>query len=163
MADVETREAPAVEDLGQALNALLLTYLGRAREALADVPGGPRGFQVLQLAQEQACTNQAGMAAALRLDRTVMTYLVDDLEKAGLIERQPDPADRRARRVVITAAGTKILRSAQVAIRDVERETVGALDDAEAAQLRTLLTKAAHGLDHDTNACDAAAASQPPC
>ncbi|RYJ01731.1 MAG: MarR family transcriptional regulator [Actinomycetales bacterium] len=163
MADVETRDTPAVEDLGQALNALLLTYLGRAREALADVPGGPRGFQVLQLSQEQACTNQAGMAAALRLDRTVMTYLVDDLEKAGLIERQPDPADRRARRVVITAAGAKALRSAQVAIRDVERETVGALDDAEAAQLRALLTKAAHGLDHDTSACDAAASSQPTC
>lgn len=163
MADVETHEAPVVEDLGQALNALLLTYLGRAREALADVPGGPRGFQVLQLSQEQACTNQAGMAAALRLDRTVMTYLVDDLEKAGLIERQPDPADRRARRVVITKAGRAALVSAQVAIRAVERETVGALDDTEAAQLRALLSKAAQGIDHDAGACEAAAAAQSPC
>ncbi|WP_156464667.1 MarR family winged helix-turn-helix transcriptional regulator [Aeromicrobium sp. Root495] len=162
MADVTARETPVVDDLGQALNALLLTYLGRAREAVADVPGGPRGFQVLQLSQEQACTNQAGMAAALRLDRTVMTYLVDDLEKAGLIERQPDPADRRARRVVITESGRAALASARVAIREVERETISALDDAEAAQLRALLTKAAQGIDHDTSACEAAG-SPPTC
>ena len=34
-----------------------------------------------------------------------MTYLLDDLEQAGLIERRPEPADRRARRVVATDAG----------------------------------------------------------
>ena len=31
-----------------------------------------------------------------------MTYLLDDLEAAGLVERRPDPTDRRARRVAPT-------------------------------------------------------------
>jgi DNA-binding MarR family transcriptional regulator len=38
-----------------------------------------------------------------------MTYLLDDLEAAKLVERQPDPADRRSRRVVATAHGREVL------------------------------------------------------
>jgi DNA-binding MarR family transcriptional regulator len=34
-----------------------------------------------------------------------MTYLLDSLAEAGLVERRPDPADRRARRIVATARG----------------------------------------------------------
>ena len=158
MADVETRgTAPVVEDLGRTLGALLRAYLARAQQAVAGVPGGPRGFQVLQLSADQACTNQAGMAAALGLDRTVMTYLLDDLERAGLIERQPDPADRRARRVVLTGEGASTYEAATRAIVQVERETLAGLDDAEAAVLRDLLARAAHGLGHDASACDAIA------
>jgi len=38
-----------------------------------------------------------------------MTYLLDDLEAARLIERRPDPTDRRARRLVATQLGTALL------------------------------------------------------
>jgi DNA-binding MarR family transcriptional regulator len=37
-----------------------------------------------------------------------MTYLLDDLEAASLIERRPDPADRRARRIVATQKGNEL-------------------------------------------------------
>ncbi|MGW1544775.1 MarR family transcriptional regulator [Streptomyces sp. NPDC002309] len=39
------------------------------------------------------------------VDRTVMTYLLDDLERAGPVERRPDPSDRRSRHVVATEHG----------------------------------------------------------
>ena len=51
--------------------------------------------------------SQLALAQHLGIDRTVMTYLLDDLEAAGLIERRPDPADRRARRVVATRTGRR--------------------------------------------------------
>ncbi|RYY49207.1 MAG: hypothetical protein EON53_04730, partial [Actinomycetales bacterium] len=65
--------AAARVDLGQALGAVLRRYLDAAHDAVAELPGGPRGFQVLSLAGQGECSNQATLAASLGIDRTVMT------------------------------------------------------------------------------------------
>src|SRR5205807_4891274 len=83
-------------DLGWALGVVFRTYLKVATVAMAEVPGGPRGYQVLAAAERGSRNTQLVLAQQLGIDRTVMTYLLDDLEGAGLIQRQPDPADRRA-------------------------------------------------------------------
>src|SRR3954465_14953413 len=95
-------------DLGWALGVVLRGYAKSAQTVIAEVPGGPRGFQGLASAVAGTAPTQLALANKLGIDRTVMTYLLDDLEQAGLIERQPDPADRRARRVVATEAGTPL-------------------------------------------------------
>ena len=69
----------------------------------------PRGYQVLASAAQSTVGSQLALAQHLGIDRTVMTYLLDDLEAAGLIERRPDPADRRARRIVATRQGVDLL------------------------------------------------------
>lgn len=139
------------DDLGRLLDALRRTFLGHAADAFDDVPAGARGVRVMQVADGGACSNQASIASALGLDRTVMTYLVDDLEKAGLVTRRPDPADRRSRQVVVTAAGRAVLDRVGAVMVDVERQALGALSDDEATQLRRLLERAAHGMPtHDT-------------
>lgn len=129
-------------DLGQALSSLLRRYLEGAREATAEMPGGPRGFQVLVNASDVDCSNQATLAQRLGIDRTVMTYLVDDLEKAGLVERRPDPADRRARQVVRTAAGDAALADARRSISAVEDLVLGSLPEGDAQTFRRLLAAA---------------------
>lgn len=142
-------------DLGQALAALLRRYLEGAREAVSDLPGGPRGFQVLVTASEGECRNQATIAMRLGIDRTVMTYLVDDLEKAGMVERRPDPADRRARQVVLTGSGEQTLAVAAERIREVEAQVLDALSADDAAAFRRLAVIAAAdapAVDH--SACD---------
>jgi len=53
------------------------------------------------------------LAALLGMDPPNLTPLVDDLEDAGLVERQAHPTDRRAKVVVATAAGTALARRAQ--------------------------------------------------
>src|ERR1700728_3173079 len=88
------------DDLGWALGVLFRAYSKAANSAFADVPGGPRGYQVLTAVARSDPRSQLELANHLGLDRTVMTYLLDDLERAGLIERRPDPADRRAPRDV---------------------------------------------------------------
>ena len=96
-------------DLGWALGVVFRGYVKATHEALADLPGGPRGYQVLAAAARDEHGSQLALAQHLGVDRTVMTYLLDDLEAAGLIERRPDPADRRARRIVATPDGRSCL------------------------------------------------------
>ncbi|MCW2847237.1 MAG: MarR family transcriptional regulator [Marmoricola sp.] len=152
---VEERAEASSVDFGQALGALLRTYLENARAAVEDLPGGPRGFQVMAVAAVSACSNQARMAESLGLDRTVMTYLVDDLEKAGLVTRRPDPADRRARQVLLTTKGTKAFEKAASRIEQVERSVLGGLSDDDAATFRSLLMKvvAAGPVDASATPC----------
>ncbi|MET0767649.1 MAG: MarR family winged helix-turn-helix transcriptional regulator [Aeromicrobium sp.] len=140
-------------DLGQALSALLRRYLEGARQVVDDVPGGPRGFQVLSVSSAGSCSNQATIAQRLGIDRTVMTYLVDDLEQAGLVERRPDPADRRARQVMLTSTGRQVLTDSATRLAEIERVVLSNLSTDEAEVLRTLLVRAAGasapaGLDH---------------
>ena len=85
------------DDLGWGLGTVFRAYVSAAHGAVAGLPGGPRGYQVLSAAAKGAVGSQLALAQHLGIDRTVMTYLLDDLEAANLIERRPDPADRRAR------------------------------------------------------------------
>ena len=68
-----------------------------------------------------------------------MTHRLDLLEKAGLVERQPDPDDRRSILVVLTQAGaTKAIEAARVHVA-AEAELFGALGPSDRADLRRLL------------------------
>lgn len=145
---------PGVVDFGQALSALLRRYLEGAREVVDDVPGGPRGFQVLSVSAGGECSNQATIAQRLGIDRTVMTYLVDDLESAGMVTRRPDPADRRARQVVLTDRGRTVLVDASARLNDIERAVLSSLPDDDAARFRELLGRAVADAPVDHSACD---------
>jgi DNA-binding MarR family transcriptional regulator len=98
---------------------------------------------VLYTAARAAPNSQAALGKQLGIDRTGMTYLLDDLERAGLIERRPDPADRRSRQIVLTAKGRRRLDRLSARIAEVERSLLADLTDAEAEQLRALLGRAA--------------------
>src|SRR5689334_9183337 len=93
-------------DLGWALGSVFRAYLKSARDAVADLPGGPRGYQLLTAAATDEPCSQQALGHRVGVDRSVMTYLVDDLTEAGLVVREPDPNDRRARRIVVTDAGS---------------------------------------------------------
>lgn len=53
------------------------------------------------------------LAALLAVDAPYTTVVVDDLESRGLVERRPDPDDRRRKIVGATAAGRRLARRAQ--------------------------------------------------
>jgi len=52
---------------------------------------------------------QAALAAMLELEPMTLCRHIDRMEAAGLVERRPDPADRRARRLFTTDAGRELL------------------------------------------------------
>ncbi len=139
MAMTQPHNEDGAVDFGWSLGTLLRTYLGSAREAVGDVTGGHRGFQVLAITAGGGCGSQAKLAEALGIDRTVMTYLLDELEAAGLVVRRPDPRDRRARLIDLTDAGSRVHTDAVARLAEVEHMVLGALDPDEARTFRTLL------------------------
>lgn len=77
------RPDPLDDDLGWMLGIVFRGYVRAADHALTDFPGGPRGYQVLTAAINGPARNQGAIAEELGLDRTVLTYLIDDLERPG--------------------------------------------------------------------------------
>jgi DNA-binding MarR family transcriptional regulator len=157
--DAPSCDAALANDLGWGLGMVLRAYARAARTAVAEVPGGPRGYQVLSAAAQGSVASQLALAQRLGIDRTVMTYLLDDLEAAGLIERRADPADRRARRVVATQLGTELLATLNDRLRAAEAHLLAPLDretrDTFRAQVRLLATRA-NALDPLDSPCGTA-------
>jgi DNA-binding MarR family transcriptional regulator len=88
---------------------------------------GPDGTRLTDLAEQAQVTKQTA------------GFLVDQLEKAGWVERAPDPTDKRARLVRIAARGRKALPIAAAAVAEVEAEWEAHLGKRPMAQLRQLL------------------------
>ena len=85
--------------------------------------------------------SQQELSAALRVDRGDMVRLLDDLEARGLVERTPDPADRRRHAVRLTAHGRALLRKLHGVSERFTSQFFAALTERERAQLERLLTK----------------------
>lgn len=138
---------------------MLATLLRAYREAIApglqDVPHGPRGYHTLREVAAGSQPSQAALAGRLGIDRTVMTYLIDDLAEAGLVERRANPSDRRQRQVVTTDEGARAIAVACQRVRTIEDSLLGGLTDAERDELRVLLAKAASAVRVDREPVDA--------
>ena len=130
-------------DLGWALGVVFRAYVKTVGAALTEIPGGPRGYQVLSAAVHDLPDSQQALAQRLGVDRTVMTYLLDDLTTAGLIARQLDPHDRRARRIVATEEGQRRLCELDTLLRQVEDHVLSSLDTADREALRGLVQRVA--------------------
>jgi MarR family transcriptional regulator, transcriptional regulator for hemolysin len=130
-------------NLGWLLAHCFRAHLAALEQATTGLPHGFRGYQALFGAANDCARNQAELAKQLGVDRTVMVYLVDDLEKAGLVERIPDPADRRSRLIRATEAGSERLDAIDAAITAAESELLSALSADEQRQLREMLHRIA--------------------
>lgn len=75
-----------------------------------------------------------------------MTARLDRLEKRDLIERKPNPDDRRGTLVVLTDAGRELIDQAVVAHVDNEKRILSSLSRDEQRQLNALLKKLGSGL-----------------
>ena len=70
-----------------------------------------------------------------------MGQIVDELEDLGYVVRRPDPTDRRAKLIVLTAKGRKAVAAGEVAVNGLEEELVQILGERGALQLRRQLLK----------------------
>jgi DNA-binding MarR family transcriptional regulator len=87
--------------------------------------------------------SQLAMAEAIGYDKTRLIALLEGLEARGLVSREPDPEDRRARVVRLTAAGTRVLGAARADIRAMERRVLSDLSADERDVLLAVLPRLA--------------------
>ena len=127
-------------------------YLYRARDQLyLDLtvvlePWGllPADLDVLGALRTQARPWQltpTELYRSLLLSSGGLTKILHRLQKAGLIERTPNPRDRRSRMVTLTAAGADLLEQVMVAVVEHERRFLEPLREVEQAELNRLLAK----------------------
>ena len=81
------------------------------------------------------------LAARARLAKQTMTTMVRVVERAGLVERRPDPKDARATRVYLTMRGRELQPIATRELARLERQITTRLGDRRAAALRAALTQ----------------------
>jgi MarR family transcriptional regulator, organic hydroperoxide resistance regulator len=97
------------------------------------------GYVVLTALVEQPVRTQAALAQAISADKSRIIGVLDDLQQRGLIQRQPDTADRRVHLLSLTPAGDRLRRSVEAAIRESEEEVLATLPRADReAFLRSL-------------------------
>jgi DNA-binding MarR family transcriptional regulator len=88
----------------------------------------PGGSRLTDLAVQAGITKQSA------------GFLVDQLERAGYVERVPDPEDGRARLVRITERGARSVEISRAIVAQVEAEWTAHLGAPRMARLREILT-----------------------
>jgi DNA-binding MarR family transcriptional regulator len=102
------------------------------------------GYVVLNALDGRPARTQAALAQAIGADKTRIIAILDELQDAGLITREPDPADRRVRLLASTDAGRRVRAAAQTAIQANEDRVLARLAPADRqAFLRAVTTLSA--------------------
>lgn len=120
--------------------------------ALEEVGISPRAHSVLVTAMSGEHT-QSEIARLVGLDKTTMVVTVDELEAAGLAERRPSPADRRARVIAATASGEQKVREADDVLNRVRDDVLNALPADERQVFLRALGRLACGRLAEPVAC----------
>jgi DNA-binding MarR family transcriptional regulator len=97
----------------------------------------------MALAATEEPPTQLELAGRVGLDRTVMTYLLDDLEGLGLLSRRPNPRDRRARHVILTDEGRAQLQRVRTDVAATESQLLAELSEEDRVRFRDLLARVA--------------------
>jgi DNA-binding MarR family transcriptional regulator len=98
-------------------------------------------FEVLARLHFDGPMNQNDLAQLLLVTKGNVCGLIDRLETAGLVERRPDPADRRANRLVLTSEGTSLLAAALPDHLAIIDERLRPLDRSQQRALHDLAKK----------------------
>ncbi|WBV42921.1 MarR family winged helix-turn-helix transcriptional regulator [Pseudoroseomonas cervicalis] len=143
-------DRPALPDLHRRFGGHFIAVT-RAWRREADLRLAPLGLShatalALLLLRDHAGEGcrQGRLAAVLGIEQPSLVPLLDHLAGAGLVERRPDPADRRARTLHVTREGGRIAEAAGAALDTLRAELLGDSDpDDIAAALRVLEAMAA--------------------
>jgi DNA-binding MarR family transcriptional regulator len=117
----------AANEVEATLNAIGLSWAKLS--ALKGLADAGESLPLGQLAERLCCV------------KSNITQLIDRLEADGLVERKPDPNDRRTKLAALTPAGRKAVKDGTRVQQAAEREVLSRLTLDEAQQLSTLLSK----------------------
>lgn len=106
-------------------------------------------FRVLGVLRYEGSPYRASpgkLSSICELSSGGMTARLDKMERAGLVQRQPDPNDRRGVLVELTDTGSRLWQEAVAAQAEREQAFAAALTQAEQHELNDLLRRLSFGL-----------------
>jgi DNA-binding MarR family transcriptional regulator len=95
-------------------------------------------FGVLAMVHDGPCPISE-VAATFLIPKPRMTFLIDQMEKAGLIKRKIDPQDRRITNVTLTARGKSVFQQCDECVKNNFRDILAGLADEELENLNKSL------------------------
>lgn len=128
-------------DLSEALMHAARALRRRSWRALEEWDVSPHQARALRTVCGRDHARLSEIAGWLRIAPRSATEVVDSLEARGLVERRPDPADRRAVLVMPTEEGRALHDAAEKARVAAAQTLFAVLDPTEQEQLRSLLQR----------------------
>ena len=128
--------------------AFLLSQLGahaaaQFAERLSGLELSPADAGILRLLRMSSGISQQELSTRLRIHPSRLVAILDNLERRGLVERRPNPDDRRLYSLHLTADGEEILGRIGKVAREHQDALLAALSAEERAELGGLLQKVA--------------------
>jgi MarR family transcriptional regulator, transcriptional regulator for hemolysin len=120
--------------------AFMLNDVARLLRTYADYKAAQFGmtraqWAVLVRVDRSEGLNQSELAEVLDLQPITLTRLLDKLCDSGLIERRPDPADRRAKRLYLTPAARPLLERLGALGEETMANTLAGVDGESVLQM----------------------------
>lgn len=103
----------------------------RFEQESRDLPMTSAQLQIVARLARNEGIGQAALAGLLDIEPMTLSRHVDRMEVAGLVVRQPDPSDRRARRLYTTELGRELLAPMRARAAAVYDEALAGLDGTE--------------------------------
>jgi MarR family transcriptional regulator for hemolysin len=142
---------------GRTTPAIMLTIglvlAGRRWRALLDERLRPTGQTSARMETLAAILNspplspQVDIARRLRIEGPTLTRMIDALEKDGLVERIPDPADRRTKQLRVTEQGEAALEGMFAIADEMRGRLLDGLDEDDTAEINRFLRMLINRLD----------------
>lgn len=129
------------EDLGAQFARITRRLIDAERPLLAAHDLSMWDYIVLSHLAREPVASQLALAKAIGYDKTRLIGLLDTLESAGFITREPDPTDRRARTIALTADGRRRHAAAQADIHAMEDNLLAPLSAEDRTALRRILRR----------------------
>jgi MarR family transcriptional regulator for hemolysin len=130
---------PTGEPIGLRL-ARTAKSLNRAfDQALAEAGGSLPAWLILLSLKSRRWGTQRELAGAIGIEGATLTHHLDSLERAGLVTRSRDPANRRVHRVELTEAGDAAFQRMREAATAFDARLRAGLGEDDVQRLRELL------------------------
>nr|WP_205762627.1 MarR family transcriptional regulator [Aneurinibacillus aneurinilyticus] len=101
----------------------------------------PVQYALLHLLWEKDGQHGAELGERMRLDSATITGLLDRLTHSELVERRPDPKDRRMNRIHITEKGRTLEKKLKKEMEDINRTILANFTQEEADVLKNMLSR----------------------
>ena len=124
---------------GYLVRRLHQIHAGLFSDELAPSDITPVQFGLLTVLRDGQAMDQITLATEVGIDRTSGADVIRRLERRGLVERIQNPADRRAKIVRITAAGSRLVAELQPAMERAQARLLGPLSEGRRREFIALM------------------------